>query len=489
MPARGLEPTPQIGLAAQGNGGAAPIKPGRNPRGLSVRVRFALGGIGFAVLLAALFTVSRLPRAAVPSGPPLAVENILQTILDDVRSQAAANRPFVRYFSVRHLGIADPESKLLDLHREALVQAINLVSKGTALIQPAAIDPKKTIFRVDLREIGWDERPFEVFHDKKAVKKSPVNRFDLVLFEYPYGVVPQGSEAFDALLNEFLVPAAQARPVAFIQADWFVFAASSAPLVDDLRGVDKKSDAGAVQSEPLVPKGRDLIERAARDYSERPVTLQSAAAELGFVSPGSLKSSLANAHFAGRTPFSAGDMISRQDWEASFPALVRALGVGRPIPPLEAVSRLNVPSAEGAVPLFLASNQKDNVFRPGDDMRFHVKNDSPNDYTVELVGTGVSGGIVILTEVPVLVRAGEQFVFPPPNQNPIRVGLKPGTERLTAFAAERPFAAGELLRGEAAADRFVHERWRDGLAGLKMMESLGLFKTSIQLETRPHDQP
>ena len=47
----------------------------------------------------------------------------------------------------------------------------SLVSKGTAPIEPAAIDSEKTIFRVDLRELGWDERPFEIFHDKKAVKK------------------------------------------------------------------------------------------------------------------------------------------------------------------------------------------------------------------------------------------------------------------------------------------------------------------------------
>ena len=70
-------------------------------------------------------------------------------------------------------------------------------------------------------------------------------------------------------MNEFLVPAAQARPVAFLQADWFVFAASRSPLVDDLRGIDKKSDAGVVQSERLPLERRELIERVARDYSER----------------------------------------------------------------------------------------------------------------------------------------------------------------------------------------------------------------------------
>ena len=78
------------------------------------------------------------------------------------------------------------------------------------------------------------------------------------------------------------------------------------------------------------------------------------------------------------------------------------------------------------MPLFLASNKEDNVFRPGDDMRFYVKNDSPNDFTVELIGTGVSGGLVVLTKVPVLVRAGEELILPPPNENPIRVGLKRG---------------------------------------------------------------
>jgi serine/threonine-protein kinase len=46
-------------------------------------------------------------------------------------------------------------------------------------------------------------------------------------------VVYEDSEAFDQLAREFLGPAGQVRPIAFVRADWFVSTATQPPLYDD----------------------------------------------------------------------------------------------------------------------------------------------------------------------------------------------------------------------------------------------------------------
>ncbi len=80
--------------------------------------------------------------------------------------------------------------------------------------------------------------------------------------------------------------------------------------------------------------------------------------------------------------------------------------------------------------------------------------------------------------------AGE---LPAQGEPPIRVMDMTGKEWIRAFAGVGAFAIGNILPGLDTPDRFLHDTWRDGLRGLKIMDAFGLMKTSIELETRPDD--
>ena len=144
--------------------------------------------------------VPKLVPTPLPSPPPgFGVGYVLKSILQDVRTLSPEDRPYARYFSLNHLLAAGASTDELDLHRDALAKAINHLSWERELVHPRPIEPTSTVFRIDLRALGWDERPFERVGDHAGA--SPLNLFDLALLEYPYGVAYEDSEAFDALRN------------------------------------------------------------------------------------------------------------------------------------------------------------------------------------------------------------------------------------------------------------------------------------------------
>ena len=61
-----------------------------------------------------------------------------------------------------------------------------------------------TIFAVDIRLLGWHQQPFDVMRNSHSAGRSRVNLHDLLLLEYPYGTVFEGSETFDELWDILL---------------------------------------------------------------------------------------------------------------------------------------------------------------------------------------------------------------------------------------------------------------------------------------------
>jgi serine/threonine-protein kinase len=160
-------------------------------------------------------------------------EYVLRSILADVRAHAAEEgfTPY-RYFSLNHLLPAGITAEGLELHRQALTLVINHVSRKPTLAVPQPIEPTQTVFRVDIRQLGWDLRPFARRGGQEQVR-SEFNLFDLVLLDYPYGLI-YDSATYRNLVREFLTPAGLARPVAFVRGDWFVNTAARPPLYEDL---------------------------------------------------------------------------------------------------------------------------------------------------------------------------------------------------------------------------------------------------------------
>jgi serine/threonine-protein kinase len=166
------------------------------------------------------------------------VEYVLQHILLDVRKTLIEDRRYKRYFSINHI-LMSPEGaspQALDLQRDALAKAINHLSWRKALARPVPIDAAKTVFVIDLRDLGWELQPYDLYnwHGRdKTGKRSRVDLFDLALLDYPYGIVYENSPTFDYLLNEFIIPSGMVRPIAYVRADWFVSTITLPPFYED----------------------------------------------------------------------------------------------------------------------------------------------------------------------------------------------------------------------------------------------------------------
>jgi Domain of unknown function (DUF4384) len=187
----------------------------------------------------------------------------------------------------------------------------------------------------------------------------------------------------------------------------------------------------------------------------------------------------------GLIPLGAQGVVRRDAWEDFYDAVVRNLGLGIPIVPLDGVARRDFPSVAEPFKITLKTNKKANIFEPGDEAVIYVTNESPRDIYLELIGTSTRGQKVILTPTPVRVAAGQTYRYPSEGGLKIRGGI--GKEQVTAFASQQEFAGGELLRGRYVTDRVIHplyqyqregERWRLNL------HAAGLVKKTIDLETK-----
>jgi serine/threonine-protein kinase len=586
-------------------------------------------------------------------------------ILAHVRTLDRAVRRHVRFFSINHLLTGGATRAELDLHRAALAKAINHLSWQRRLIKPQAIDPLDTIFCVDLRDLGWDATPFDRLRGKEVIGRSDLNLFDLVLLEYPYGVVHTESATFAELVREFLEPAAQVRPIVHVRADWFVSVATQPPLYEDLlqlprdlnslekrlgveaddpeqgrtlragltvsgespsnrvlerrpsrngvfwrtydyhsskgqenifkdplrlqpagseilfslpnglngyfladglgdriaaapadvvtdrfaqdramrnglacmrchdQGVKRFTDtmrpalqqlpgeagfdrkqalrlyAGQADLDPLLAKDAARYQEAltallgkapqepltpvAHRFLDGPLQLSGAGAELGLPGPNKLREVFARPKFAGLglLPLAADGAVRRDLWEDYYDQVVRQLGIGVPVAPLDALTRRAYQPQPPPFALELLTDKKNNIFAPGDELSIFVVNKSNRDLYIELIGTSTKGRQILLAPSSTLLKAGQTFRHPPAGEVlKIRSGL--GKEQITVLASEQAFPEGELLRGRKAEGRSVADRVVHPFYALKREEGrtvvtfdpAKMLKKTIEIETR-----
>jgi hypothetical protein len=152
--------------------------------------------------------------------PFVSVDDRLTTMLRDVRSIAnPTDRLRMRYIDLSMLANAGYNESQLQVYRESVSFLLNSLSTGRNAIAPRAIDREKLIYRLDLRDYGWDEDTWTLFEA-----------------EYPYAVVyDQDSRLFP--FDE--VSAEQLRretgtQIPFIQGDWFISHGSRPPLYHEV---------------------------------------------------------------------------------------------------------------------------------------------------------------------------------------------------------------------------------------------------------------
>jgi mono/diheme cytochrome c family protein len=159
--------------------------------------------------------------------PPYGDTYALATILLDARAERAAGRDpaAARYVTLNHLLADEKDAADLDLFRAALTKALNQLSTGPKVVAPTPVDPDATVFRINLRDLGWDYQPFA---------KSDVNLFDLLLLDYPLAPPPERSPLAGTLAEEYLSKVPLVRPVPYVRGDWLAAVATQAPLYEDM---------------------------------------------------------------------------------------------------------------------------------------------------------------------------------------------------------------------------------------------------------------
>jgi Planctomycete cytochrome C len=131
---------------------------------------------------------------------------IARLLMADAATLPASARPFTRWLTLTHLANAGIPDAVLERYRIAVAVLLASLSWSATPPVAVAVDAERTIFRVDLRELGWSAATWD------AIRAS-----------YPYGIA-RGWGVPDAL-----------------RADWFVAAASRAPLYHQILGLPATS--------------------------------------------------------------------------------------------------------------------------------------------------------------------------------------------------------------------------------------------------------
>jgi serine/threonine-protein kinase len=231
--------------------------------------------------------------------------------------------------------------------------------------------------------------------------------------------------------------------------------------------------------EPLIPVSQRFL--------DAPLSLAKVAAELGWPDPAKLQPILRSPSFTslGLASLASQGVLRRDTWESAYDEVVRRLGLGNPVIPLDGLTRRDFQPDQPEIDVELKTNKPNNTFAPGDTMVILVVNRSSKPVHIELIGTSAQGKKTLLTPGPTEIAAGKEFRFP--SQGAIRIQPSIGKEQISVFASGAGFPPGVLLRGQDVADRFIHPfdalQSRDQ-RDAPQFDPARFLKKSVTIETR-----
>ncbi len=343
--------------------------------------------------------------------------------------------------------------------------ALQLLSRKKGPVAYESIDdPDNTIFAVDIRKLGWDEKPLSHPTGKKnadgkdVMEPADLNYFDLLLLEYPYGVYRKKSASFDELVDKFLYPYTQVSPIAYIRGDWL---ASAVPAL-------RKEMLGKEMPVDFVS---DPLSKAKLDF-QSPLTVRMIAAELNVPETDAQRTA---SELELLTP---GGTVPRDEFEASFDLLITKLGLGIPLVPLDGLNgRDHLRSKE--VRVTLGSNKPGNEFRPGDMATITLANNSKTDIFIEAFAT--NGTSDIGKKYPLKrqwLKKGKTLTL---FEN--KIGKQKGTDFITVYASSSEFPSADLVRGnKVVTDRVIHS-FNNWTLNEDSVSTIDFDPTSIVKET------
>jgi len=157
---------------------------------------------------------------------------ILARIHSDMTAAPERSRTYLRYLSIAHLYNARvPESELED-YRGAMSKLINSLSRRPEVTPPVAIDPPRTVFRIDLRDYDWTSMTWIA-----------------LVAAYSYNVRTSDGDSITRISGS---------SVPYLRGDWFVAKASAPPLYYDILNLPRTVQE--LERQLGVDADRDLVE-------------------------------------------------------------------------------------------------------------------------------------------------------------------------------------------------------------------------------------
>ncbi len=133
----------------------------------------------------------------------------------DVEQRNFEARQNTRYLVLTHLFNAGLDEATLDSYREGLSFALNSLSSNPEIVRPEPIDADRTVYRIDLRDYGWNRSTWSIIEQG-----------------YPYGIsFSRSSSAFGYDSGDaFELRSATETGIPYVYADWFLGQATRPPL-------------------------------------------------------------------------------------------------------------------------------------------------------------------------------------------------------------------------------------------------------------------
>ncbi|MGL4550451.1 MAG: c-type cytochrome domain-containing protein [Gemmataceae bacterium] len=266
---------------------------------------------------------SRMPEPP-PPPPKYGEEYLLGAIATDWKALPEAKQPKVRYLSLNHLLATDAGRKRLAKARAELTRVLGaLAGPGAPGLDLKPLDEAASVFRLDLVSLGWDAQPFSTVDsggENKKVTPATLDLFDLVLLEYPYGVLSLKNKRWPGVVP-MLRATKPVRPLPYVRGDWLAAAVTDPVLGKELLALLGKADGPvpAVPSPEVWPASLDLDEFMV---------------ELGWEGD---REGLGKAVAATGLRETGG--VRRADWDRYWPAVIRRLERGVPVLPLDQARR------------------------------------------------------------------------------------------------------------------------------------------------------
>jgi len=96
------------------------------------------------------------------TGQVFGFDDLFEAVADNIAREDADDQVFFRYISLTNRFTAGVcADTALDNDRQAVIKMVNALSDQTKVVKPEEVNDERTIYRIDLRDYGWD-RPISV---------------------------------------------------------------------------------------------------------------------------------------------------------------------------------------------------------------------------------------------------------------------------------------------------------------------------------------